>query len=593
MVSIFLGRSGFKRRLREFNPCHDPKTGMFAPKGQGECGPGEWTDPGRQRSIYGNFIDDPHLNDLDPDEADRLGIAVDQIALSDSAGQKDRLASALGRHLEKSLTGEEIDRLYSMLDYRGLSTHMDEVHGKSSNNDGDENTGPDPKSDEVIEEYEEYEREAMEEADQQHYDYVRDEYDKFVEKATEVVRDYADKVLDVAEQIQAERREAGETDPRHSQTPLPEFDMREDAPVSLRALMDRALANHGGIYAFKDIRDDDEFDLDEKEEEIIREFLQTKSAFVRIVDDLKDTEDLKAVLVESGHDYFDGNKYKDGFEIYREREGGEPSYDIDSFSGWYSNKYGVDPDDWEGSSNSDGDSEGWREDYSRAYAAASFLLHTWAETSGDSNVVSVALQQAAENSFDLGPTFAGLFVKDKHGAHGGGESFVENTKEFYTKNKKGLDAFIKGMYENTQSFLDKHYKGDYVTLYRGMKFFEDSKDPGWESLSAHLYGHGEARGAMVDVLLQPISSFSTQYSTADGFTGRGGPVFAIRVPKSRILSTTASGFGAMNEHEVTVLGGRYPAFASPAGSVSNFWRIYKSYKRRGPVATDPFPGEAW
>lgn len=583
-MSVFLGRSGFRRRLREFNPCHDPKTGMFAPKGQGECGPGNWEDAGRQRSIYGNFIDDPNLTALDRQEATELGRAVNQTQESDANDQKHALAQELAASLREKFDGRMhlVDELHDELLRRGLDTHIDEVvHGS----DGNSSEYPDPAD--VESDYEEYKEQAEEEAMEAHDQQLSVEYEIFSDKIIGTVRDYAEQVLAKAEEIQAERREAGEVDPT-TQGTLPEFDPRTNSGTGLRVLMEHALGKHG-LEALSDLDEGESLQLEEVEVERIREFLSRKSAYSAVVDDVYDNEDIKDVLKDSGHEYFDGNSYGDGFSKWREDNSDNIDMDnVMSFNSWYSDRYGIDPDEW---NSGDGNGTVSREDFEdTAYAVSSFLLHTWAETSGDSNVVSVGLQQAAEKVFDLGPTYAGLFVKDKHNAHGGGEEFIRRTRAFYDGHKEVLDSFLKGMYENTQKFLSEKYKGDYVTLYRGMKP-PSSPDAGWESLKGSVL-EDSRYGAMVDVLLQPVSSFSISLNTARNFS-HGGAIFAVRVPKSRILSTTATGFGAMNEYEVTVLGGRYPAFTVRGGDDSHFWKVYESYKRKQPIATDPFPGEAW
>lgn len=584
-MSVFLGRSGFRRRLREFNPCHDPKTGMFAPKGQGECGPGNWEDAGRQRSIYGNFIDDPNLLALDRQEATELGRAVNNTQASDANDQKHALANELADTLRERFEGRMhlIDELHDELLRRGLDTHIDEVVGSSGNS----SEYPDPAD--VESDYDEYKEQAEQEAMERHDEYLANEYEVYAQKMTQTVRDFAEEVRETAEDIQAIRRDSGEVDPT-TQGTLPEFDPRTNASIGLRALMEHALGPDAE-KVLNGLDEGDNLELDEAEIERISDFLSRNSAYARVVDDLVEDEDIRDVLKDSGHDYFDGNSYGDGFSKWREDNDSEMDTDnIMSFNSWYSDRYGIDPEEW----NSGGDGNGTvsRDDFEdTAYAVSSFLLHTWAETSGDSNVISVGLQQAAEKVFDLGPTYAGLFVKDKHGTHGGGEEFIRRTRAFYDGHKEVLDSFLKGMHENTQKFLSDKYKGDYVTLYRGMRQ-PSTLDAGWESLKDSVLGDSKL-GAMVDVLLQPISSFSISLTTARNFTGSDGVVFAVRVPKSRILSTTATGFGAMNEHEVTVLGGRYPAFTSKGGYDDNFWKIYESYKRKQPVATEPFPGEAW
>ena len=62
-----------------------------------------------------------------------------------------------------------------------------------------------------------------------------------------------------------------------------------------------------------------------------------------------------------------------------------------------------------------------------------------------------------------------------------------------------------------------------------------------------------------DALMQPISSWSLKKDIAERFTGNTGQIgaiFSTTVPVSRIFSTSFSGIGCLNEHELVVLGGK-------------------------------------
>ena len=59
--------------------------------------------------------------------------------------------------------------------------------------------------------------------------------------------------------------------------------------------------------------------------------------------------------------------------------------------------------------------------------------------------------------------------------------------------------------------------------------------------------------------MQPISSWSLKKDIAERFTGNTGQIgaiFSTTVPVSRIFSTSFSGIGCLNEHELVVLGGK-------------------------------------
>ena len=168
-----------------------------------------------------------------------------------------------------------------------------------------------------------------------------------------------------------------------------------------------------------------------------------------------------------------------------------------------------------------------------AREAVSFLVSKWAGTSADSDEMSLAVQRAARDEFNLHDTY-------------GREN--ESTKRFiddvYDKHSKALRAFVREQYNHTQEWLAKNGIKE-VTLYRGMRAATGPEETESEE----------------EVALQPLSSFSTDPDVAMGFTGSGEHdiVMAMRVPASRILGSCQTGFGCKNEAEMVVLGGVMPA----------------------------------
>lgn len=79
-------------------------------------------------------------------------------------------------------------------------------------------------------------------------------------------------------------------------------------------------------------------------------------------------------------------------------------------------------------------------------------------------------------------------------------------------------------------------------------------------------------GKPANVKLQPASSFSAQYSTANTFAGGNGTVYLCKIPASQVLGTYLTGFGCTGEHEVVVLGHdtikSFPVKKSEAQSLS-------------------------
>jgi len=118
-------------------------------------------------------------------------------------------------------------------------------------------------------------------------------------------------------------------------------------------------------------------------------------------------------------------------------------------------------------------------------------------------------------------------------------------EKIYRDSKDLLDAMLDGMYEATQQRIP----GEYVVVMRGMKPPPEEA----ERVASFL---GRARS----VQWQPANSFSFDPQTATSYARsldefRRGFLSIAVVPKERILATPWTGFGAMTEGEVVVLGG--------------------------------------
>lgn len=176
----------------------------------------------------------------------------------------------------------------------------------------------------------------------------------------------------------------------------------------------------------------------------------------------------------------------------------------------------------------------------------STLVQKWAASSGDHEAVSVAMQVAARDVFDMQDndlSYAALHILNDHqGDTSAVMKAAASTLDYNTWGDSkvsgdlvhaGLKEFVAGMYRNTQNYLAS--KGiDHMYLARGMK------------MSA-------SEGAAIkDVKMQPMSSFSTSISVAKNFAA-GGSVYLVKVPRSQIVGTYLTGFGCSNEHEVVVL----------------------------------------
>jgi hypothetical protein len=203
------------------------------------------------------------------------------------------------------------------------------------------------------------------------------------------------------------------------------------------------------------------------------------------------------------------------------------------FQSWYTEKYG-DPSNYDSN-------------YTTGQKVANFLVHKWAETSGDNDPIAIAMQYAARDEF-------GAQLVNTRRVSTAHEHVVASAGKLYSQHGPFMRRVLRNMYSNTQADLESLgvKKTDFVTVYRGMGIGESS-----DELRAL-----PTRGAVVNVSLQPMSSFSTSQSIAHGFnSGSKIPGFiAMSVPRTQILATPRSGYGCLNEKEVVVLGGRYPAF---------------------------------
>lgn len=178
------------------------------------------------------------------------------------------------------------------------------------------------------------------------------------------------------------------------------------------------------------------------------------------------------------------------------------------------------------------------------------LVKSWASSSGDSNVVSVAMQVAVRDTFgmkDEDLALTALTSLDKVGNAGG--IYNAAASRLYLGGlgspppsdvmREGLKEFIAGMYRSTQADLAARGITEFAVV-RGMTIGDD-----------------KSVGALVNTSMQPASSFTTRMAIADQFTQGGdngsGTLYFARVPASQVLSTFRSGWGCTGEREVVVL----------------------------------------
>ncbi len=172
------------------------------------------------------------------------------------------------------------------------------------------------------------------------------------------------------------------------------------------------------------------------------------------------------------------------------------------------------------------------------------LISSWASSSGDHKPVSVANQLATRDAFNMDPASVSTDAFHLLQSTGGDEHEVYaqaaknlgiafDTPATQATFKAGLQDFALAQYHETQAHFKKMGISE-VYVARGMKI-QHSGGPD-----------------LVNLKLQPASSFSANFGTAQSFAG-GASMYFSKVPASQVLSSYATGFGCTNEHEVVVL----------------------------------------
>ncbi len=176
------------------------------------------------------------------------------------------------------------------------------------------------------------------------------------------------------------------------------------------------------------------------------------------------------------------------------------------------------------------------------------LVNRWAQTSSDTNPRSLLLQAMAAEEFGLtdyrnaGNNSGYVNGLDPLDSNSLADSILSTTtshageQEARDTLKGGYRAFLREMYTQTQADLAEN---GITSVYVARGVAEE-----------HRLGAGE-------IMLHPMSSFSTDVSTAQNFAGATA-IFA-KVPASQVISTPRTGFGCLSEHEVVVLGGTIKA----------------------------------
>lgn len=538
------------RRTREYNNCHDPKNGLFAPKGQGECDEGGWDDPGRTRAVYGQQADPKGALDLDKQE---VTAADSWLEASDDDDErraaKRAIAEALGPALEDH---PDFEKFWT--DFRSKIPAPSDGGGDDGEYDWDDD--PLDLKGSYSSEYEDYQNQEMEEQDQAYRDEQHSEFKQQRQKTKAAIAEKMEGLKEIWEEAKAEVGPYGDVSEHPNLPGLEDVDRSGkhlDAADFFRNVVVReateAWAEKYSYSVTERLLSTEHWDgrdwqnrldeLDLSDPEVRGRIKDAMRGYTRsdILDDMN--AKLGATFVMESHSIFgtgDSTDEADAFDRWYEEHGGEPDYNYKTFEEWYVDEHGEPSTENDGGDDVSGSTRG--------EAAASWLIKQWAETSGDGSPDSVMLQAAANKEFKLGATYTGQFQ-----TRGADRSVVDDRLR---KHGPLLQSFLRTMYDHTQAELKKA-DIEYVTLYRGFSL-SSTKEKGLSTVNK--------AGEFVDVLMQPMSSFSTNFDTAQGFGGTSTSSFVmgVRVHRSQIIGTARTGFGCLNEHEWVLLGGRQPAY---------------------------------
>lgn len=168
-----------------------------------------------------------------------------------------------------------------------------------------------------------------------------------------------------------------------------------------------------------------------------------------------------------------------------------------------------------------------------AEAASSNIIQTWAETSNDSNSLSLAIQETAKSEFGLVNTADWSIA----------EHLTDRVAEKIAEQSDVYRAVLRSQYNATQQFFKEQGIKE-VTLYRGVRDYAPNRGD-------------TVTEKGVQVQLRPLSSFATDPKIAKNFATleNSSAVFRLVVPVEKILSMPGTGFGCFNETETVLLGG--------------------------------------
>ena len=170
----------------------------------------------------------------------------------------------------------------------------------------------------------------------------------------------------------------------------------------------------------------------------------------------------------------------------------------------------------------------------------SHLVSRWALASNDNDSASLAVQDAAAEVFN---------IKDAKKLKFPSQFAERHAKESVTHGNVYRE-FVKAQYAETQEMFQRAGITE-VTMYRGRMSNE----------------RAPLIPTATPVVMRPLSSWSSDSSTATAFSYAGGAVrqnsivHKVTVPVKRIVSTPLTGNGCLEEQEFVIMGGRMDTYA--------------------------------
>lgn len=182
--------------------------------------------------------------------------------------------------------------------------------------------------------------------------------------------------------------------------------------------------------------------------------------------------------------------------------------------------------------------------------ATSVLIRQWACTSGDENPRSILMQLAAQKEFGLEGT--SIWWK---------KEALDKATELFKAHEVAARRFLREMYNDTQEHLAK----------QGLKSVRVVR--GYRGDVGIVPSTLAKKMEKVDIELQPMSSFSSDFKEAKSFAVvRPGSeiessLIFVEVPANRILSCPITGYGCLDEFEWVVLGSQKKVAETMFGSM--------------------------